>query len=74
VTHAFVISQVVLSLALPIPMAALVWFTCRQDVMGAYKNCASIGVVATVAAVAVLSLDIMLLLKTFGVAIPGLSG
>jgi manganese transport protein len=74
VTHALLISQVVLSLALPVPMAALVWITCRQDVMGVYKNRSSIAVVATVSAVAVLSLNVILLLQTFGVASPGLPG
>jgi hypothetical protein len=37
-TDALVASQVVLSLALPFPMAALVVFTCRRDIMGAYAN------------------------------------
>jgi manganese transport protein len=73
-THALVVSQVVLSFALPVPMAALVLFTGRQDVMGAYKNRTSITVFATVSAVTVLSLNVILLLQTFGVAIPGLPG
>ncbi|MFP3681732.1 Nramp family divalent metal transporter, partial [Pseudomonas sp. SIMBA_041] len=33
-TQALVVSQVVLSIALPFPMVALVWFTCRRQVMG----------------------------------------
>ena len=37
-TQALVISQVVLCFALPVPMAALVWFTCREEVMGAYQQ------------------------------------
>src|SRR5471032_3475971 len=71
-TQALVMSQVVLSLALPFPMAALVWFTCRTDVMGSYKNRTLIKTAAIVAAFAVLSLNVILLLQTFGVDIPGL--
>jgi manganese transport protein len=71
-TQALVMSQVVLSLALPFPMAALVWFTCRQDVMGSYKNRTLIKTIAIVAACAVLSLNVILLLQAFGVEIPGL--
>lgn len=71
-THALVISQVVLSLALPLPMAALLWFTCRKDVMGAYTNRAFVAVVATLAALTVLLFNVVLVLQTFGVEIPGL--
>ncbi|MEO6959033.1 MAG: Nramp family divalent metal transporter [Burkholderiaceae bacterium] len=71
-TQALVLSQVVLSLALPFPMVALVWFTCRRDTMGAYKNRALIVVVSTAAAIAVIALNVVLLLQTAGVAIPGL--
>jgi manganese transport protein len=66
-TEALVLSQVVLSLALPFPMAALVWFTCRKDVMGAYRNRGVVVVVTLVAAVAVLSLNVVLLLQAAGV-------
>jgi manganese transport protein len=42
VTKALVMSQVVLSLALPFPMMALVWFAGRSDVVGAYaRTCGS---------------------------------
>jgi manganese transport protein len=71
-THALVISQVILSLALPLPMAALLWFTCDKDVMGVYKNRASVAVIATLAALIVLSFNVVLVLQTFGVDIPGL--
>ncbi|CAE6725046.1 MULTISPECIES: Nramp family divalent metal transporter [Paraburkholderia] len=71
-TQALVLSQVVLSLALPLPMAALLWFTCREDVMGIYRNRAFIAVIATLAAFVVLLFNVVLILQTFGVAIPGL--
>jgi manganese transport protein len=38
ITHALVLSQVVLSLVLPIPMVALIWFTASRDVMGEFAN------------------------------------
>ncbi len=37
-TSALVLSQVVLSIALPLPMIALVIFTGRSDIMGAFAN------------------------------------
>ncbi|MCW5260338.1 Nramp family divalent metal transporter [Verminephrobacter eiseniae] len=74
VTQALVLSQVVLSLALPLPMAALLWFTCSREVMGAYKNRVFIAVIATLAACAVLAFNAVLILQTFGVDIPGLPG
>jgi manganese transport protein len=71
-TQALVLSQVVLSLALPLPMAVLVWFTCSKDVMGPYRNRALVAVIATLAAFVVLSFNVVLILQTFGVEIPGL--
>src|SRR5260370_34917786 len=71
-TKALVTSQVVLSLALPFPMAVLVWFTCRQDVMREYKNRNLMKLASIVAAVTVLSLNAILILQTFGVNLPGL--
>jgi manganese transport protein len=71
-TEALVLSQVVLSLALPFPMAALVWFTARRDVMGHYRNGMAVAWLAALGAVAVLALNALLLLQTFGVTVPGL--
>jgi manganese transport protein len=73
VTQALVFSQVVLSLALPFPMAALVWFTSRQDIMGQYRSGRPVRFAAGGAALAVLSLNVVLLLQSFGVPIPGLA-
>jgi manganese transport protein len=72
-THALVISQVVLSFALPVPMAALVWFTCRERVMGQYRNRMPMMFAAGLSGIAVLVLNVVLLLQTFGVGVPGLS-
>ena len=72
-TKALVMSQVVLSLALPLPMVALLLFTGRKDIMGAFANSRLIQTVAIVGAVAVLLLNAILLLRTLGVPIPGLA-
>jgi manganese transport protein len=72
-THALVISQVVLSFALPVPMAALIWFTCRERVMGQYRNGVPMMLAAGFSGVVVLVLNVVLLLQTFGVSVPGLS-
>ncbi|MDR5751338.1 MULTISPECIES: Nramp family divalent metal transporter [unclassified Caballeronia] len=72
-TNALVLSQVVLSLALPFPMMALLWFSCRRDIMGVRKNRMGTTILATVAAAIVLSLNAFLLLQTFRGSLPGLS-
>jgi manganese transport protein len=71
-TNALIISQVVLSIALPAPVIALVMFTSRKDIMGAFANSRLTNVVAAIAAVVILTLNAVLLLQAFGVAIPGL--
>jgi manganese transport protein len=73
-TRALVISQVVLSIALPLPMIALLMFTRRPDIMGAFANGRLTNVAALLGTVVVLALNVFLILQTFGVAIPGLSG
>ncbi|MFM0741262.1 Nramp family divalent metal transporter [Paraburkholderia xenovorans] len=72
-TQALVLSQVVLSFALPIPMIALVLFTRRRDLMGEFVNGRATDVIAIAATVFILALNLVLLLQTFGVAIPGLA-
>jgi manganese transport protein len=72
-TYALVISQVVLSIALPLPMIALIMFTRRNDIMGAFANGKVTNVVAIAGTVGVLLLNALLILQTFGVPVPGLS-
>jgi manganese transport protein len=72
-TGALVISQVVLSLVLPIPMIALLVFTRRRDVMGAFANGRLTQAAAIVATALVLVLNGLLLLLTIGVPLPLLS-
>jgi manganese transport protein len=71
-TQALVFSQVVLSFALPIPMIALVLFTRRRDIMGEFANSRLTDVAAIVGTVIILCLNLVLLLQTFGIPIPGL--
>jgi manganese transport protein len=72
-TYALVISQVVLSIALPLPMIALLIFTRRADIMGQFANGRLTTIAAMVATAFVLILNIFLILQTLGVTIPGLS-
>lgn len=69
-TNALVLSQVVLSIALPVPMIALVWFTSRSAVMARYRNSRVTTVGAIACTVAVLLLNLILLLQIAGVNVP----
>src|SRR5450756_2213082 len=71
-TRALVVSQVVLSIALPLPMIALLKFTGRADIMGKFVNGRMTRVATVVATVLVLGLNAFLIVQTFGVPIPGL--
>jgi len=73
-TKALVISQVVLSIALPLPMIALLMFTRRRDIMGAFANGRATHLAALLGTVVVLALNVILILHTLGLPIPGLSG
>jgi manganese transport protein len=71
-TNALVISQVVLSIALPLPMISLLLFTRRNDIMGQFANSRLTHITALLGTALVLMLNIFLILQTFGVSIPGL--
>jgi manganese transport protein len=72
-TNALVISQVVLSIALPLPMISLLIFTSRRNIMGQFVNSRVTFIAALVGTIIVLLLNIFLILQTLGVPIPGLS-
>jgi manganese transport protein len=72
-TNALVVSQVVLSIALPLPMIALLIFTRRSDIMGQFTNGRLTNIAAIVGTALVLGLNVFLILQTLGVPIPGLS-
>jgi len=71
-TQSLVISQVVLSIALPVPMIALVLFTRRADIMGSFANGRGTDAAAIAGAAIILALNVILLLQVAGVNIPGL--
>jgi manganese transport protein len=72
-TNALVISQVVLSITLPLPMIALVMFTRRPDLMGRFASGWLLRAAASIGACVVVTLNGLLILQTFGVPLPGLS-
>jgi manganese transport protein len=72
-TQSLVVSQVVLSIALPAPMIALLVLSRRRSVMGGFATGPLVSAAAAVATAVVLALNVVLLLQTFGVAIPGLA-
>jgi manganese transport protein len=64
-TKALVISQVVLSIALPLPMISLLIFTGRVDIMGAFANRKATHLAAVIGTTAVLLLNTFLIIQTF---------
>ena len=69
-TDSLVMSQVVLSLALPVPMITLLLITSDRKVMGEFVNSRLVRILATTATAAVLALNAILLLTSAGVPIP----
>ncbi len=69
-TRTLVISQVVLSLALPLPLIALVRLTARRDLMGTLVNSRLVSTLAVVCTAIVLLLNVVLLAQTAGLRIP----
>jgi manganese transport protein len=72
-TNALVISQVVLSIALPLPMITLIIFTGRRDIMGGFVNGKVVRAAALLGAGVVLALNLVLIAQAIGLQIPGLS-
>jgi manganese transport protein len=71
VTHALVVSQVVLSRALPVPMTALIYFARRTEIMGRFASSRIIEAGAIFGAVAVVALNVILVMDTIGIPVPG---
>jgi manganese transport protein len=67
-TSSLVISQVVLSIALPLPMISLLIFTSRRDIMGEFANSRLTLVAALAGTAVVLLLNIFLILQTSGLS------
>lgn len=71
-TRALVTSQVVLSVALPFPMLALLWFSTRRALIGPACGNALLAA-AILAGIVVLALNVALLLHAAGVPLPGVT-
>jgi len=71
-THALVLSQVVLSIALPLPMIALLALTGRRDIMGKFVNSRLTRIAGVVGTAVVLLLNAVLILQALGIPLPGL--
>jgi manganese transport protein len=69
-TRTLVISQVVLSFVLPLPVILLIVFTRRRDLMGSLVNRTSTSILAGACAAIVLLLNILLLYHAFGGVLP----
>jgi manganese transport protein len=69
-TRALILSQVSLSLILPVPMIALLILTRRRDIMGSCASGFLTIAAAGAAAAVVLALNLVLVLQTIGVALP----
>lgn len=72
-TQTLVLSQVVLSFVLPVPVIALVIFTRRRDIMGVLVNRKITTVLAILCAFVILLLNVLLLYQNFGGTLPFLS-
>ncbi len=72
VTKALVLSQVILSIALPLPMVALLMFTRRRDIMGPFANGPLTHWAAVAGTAVVLALNAVLILQMLGIPVPGL--
>ena len=73
-TRTLIISQVVLSFALPIPVITLIMFTRNPKIMGELVNRKVTTVGAIACATIILGLNFLLLYLTFGGSLPGVSG
>ena len=66
-TQALVISQVVLSLALPVPMIALMILVFRRDMMGVFAPGPMTRAASLIGTVVVLGLNMVLLAQVAGI-------
>jgi len=70
VTQALVMSQVVLSFVLPVPIIALIIFTSRSKVMGPLANTVCVTTAAVAAGIVILTLNVILVWTALGLALP----
>jgi manganese transport protein len=68
-TEALVVSQVILSIALPLPMITLLVFTRRPDIMGKFADGPATRLAGVTGTIVVLALNVFLIAETFGVSL-----
>lgn len=68
-TSALILSQVALSLVLPVPMIALIFFTSRRSIMGPLANARWLSAAAIAAALVIGALNTLIVLDTVGIAL-----
>ena len=73
-THSLVLSQVVLSLTLPVPLVAMLLLIRRRDIMGAMAAGPLTQCAAWLATAVVVALNLILLLSTLGLPLSFLAG
>ena len=73
-TRTLVLSQVVLSFTLPIPVITLIMFTRNRKLMGTLVNRPATNVLAILCATVILVLNVVLLYQTFGGQFPSMGG
>jgi len=61
VTQTLIVSQVILSFVLPVPVIALVWLTAQRNTMGPMANARWVTLLAVAAAAAILALNAILI-------------
>jgi manganese transport protein len=64
-TQTLIISQVVLSVVLPFPVIALIYYTQKKELMGVLTNKMSTTILSSLCALLILSLNIWLIVQTF---------
>lgn len=69
-TEALVVSQVILSIALPAPLLALIYFSGRRDIMGEFAIGRGLRWFTTLGALAILALNVVLVLSALGMRLP----
>jgi manganese transport protein len=63
-TQTLIISQVVLSVVLPFPVIALIYYTQKKDLMGVLTNKRSTTILSSLCAMLILGLNVWLIVQT----------
>lgn len=64
-TQTLIISQVILSIVLPAPIIALIYFTRKKEIMGVLVNSKKVTVLSIISAAVILLLNLFLIYQTF---------